>query len=106
MHKPPFMIRDPGRDGKSKMLCGIRSNEFAYDGDEAFLKSHVPGKPVKGKTIIYTLDEYRKAWTKNAPEMVVAGLVDTTEHRFQFTKPDLERVDATRKMPGHVGSWH
>ena len=25
--KPPFQIRDPGRDGKSKMLCGIKTNE-------------------------------------------------------------------------------
>ena len=107
VYKPPFQIRDPGRDGKSKMLCGIKDAEFACDStDAAFLTSHVLGKPVKGKQKIYTLDEYRKTWTKNAPEVVAAGKMDTTEHRSNYYTPDLSSIDATHKMPGHVGSWH
>jgi len=107
LSKPPFQIRDPGRDGKSKMLCGIRSNEYACDvADEDFLQSKVVGNPVKGKQTVYTLDMYRKTWTKNAPEIVAAGKLDTSEHRACFQAPDLSRVDAMRKMPGHVGSWH
>ncbi len=107
MHKPPFQIRDPGRDGKSKMLCSIKDHEFACDDATAdFVTSHVLGRPVKGKQKIYTIDEYRKTWTKNAPEIVQAGLTDTTEHLARFVKPDLSRVDAAHKMPGHVGSWH
>ena len=59
--KPPFQMRDPGRDGKSKMLCGIRSDEFACDrADEGYLRGHVLGKPVKGKQMIYTVDDYRR----------------------------------------------
>jgi len=105
--KPPFQIRDPGRDGKSKMLCGMKSHEFACDDQsEDFLKSHILGNPVKGKQKTYTLDEYRKTWTKNAPEVVAAGKMDTTEHRTSFITPDLSVIDATHKMPGHVGSWH
>jgi len=107
VHKPPFMIRDPGRDGKSKMLCGIKTNEFATDvEDPAFLSSHVLGNPVKDKQKVYTLDEYRKTWTKNAPEMVASGKLDTTEHRACYFTPDLMAIDASHKMPGHVGSWH
>jgi len=105
--KPPFQIRDPGRDGKSKMLCGLKNNEFACDESSPdFLANHVLGNPVKGKQTIYTLDDYRKTWTKNAPEMVAAGKLDTTEHRASYLTPDLSLIDATRKMPGHVGSWH
>jgi len=107
VHKPPFMIRDPGRDGKSKMLCGIKTNEFACEvANSDFLKSHVLGNPVKDKQKVYTLDEYRKTWTRNAPEMVTAGKLDTTEHRSNFVTPDLMSIDASHKMPGHVGSWH
>ena len=107
LNRPPFQIRDPGRDGKSKMLCGIKAGEFANDGaSDEFLKTHILGNPVKDKTKTYTLDEYRKTWTKNAPEMVRAGMLDTTEHRARFLTPDLDAIDATRKMPGHVGSWH
>jgi len=105
--KPPFMIRDPGRDGKSKMLCGIKSNEFACDdATDEFLKTHILGKPVKGKQKQYTLDAYRKAWTKNAPEIVASGKLDTTEHRANFVVPSLASIDPTYKMAGHVGSWH
>ena len=107
VYKPPFQIRDPGRDGKSKMLCGIKSQEFACDDqDQEFLTTHILGNPVQGKQKTYTLDQYRKTWTKNAPEMVAAGKLDTTEHRHNFVTPDLSSIDATRKMPGHVGSWH
>ena len=107
LQKPPFMIRDPGRDGKSKMLCSIKPNEFACEfTDPEFLKSHICGKPVKGKCVAYSIDEYRKTWTKNAPEIVASGKLDTTEHRTCFQTPDLSTIDATRKMPGHVGSWH
>jgi len=107
LYKPPFQIRDPGRDGKSKMLCSIKDNEFAVDSaDPAFLSSHVLGRPVKDKQKIYSIEEYRKTWTKNAPEIVAAGKLDTSEHKTAFFKPDLGLVDATRKMPGHVGSWH
>jgi len=105
--KPPFQIRDPGRDGKCKMLCGIRSNEFACDENSPdFLANHVLGNPVPGKQKVYTLDEYRKTWTKNSPEVVAAGKLDTTEHRGCYVTPDLSVIDATHKMPGHVGSWH
>lgn len=107
VYKPPFQIRDPGRDGKSKMLCGIQSNTFACDDEsDEFLKSHILGNPVKGKQKVYTLDEYRKTWTKNAPEVVTAGKLDTTEHRSCYVTPNLTVVDAAHKMPGHVGSWH
>lgn len=107
LYKPPFQIRDPGRDGKSKMLCSIKDQEFACDESDAeYMKSHVLGKPVKNKQKIYTVEDYRNTWTKNAPEMVAAGLLDTSEHRARFFKHDLGRVDAAHKMPGHVGSWH
>ena len=107
VYKPPFMIRDPGRDGKSKMLCGIKSNEFACGNQSHdFLNTHILGNPVKGKQKTYTLDACRKTWTKNAPELVAAGKLDTTEHRASFVTPNLLCLDATFKMPGHVGSWH
>ena len=61
---------------------------------------------VKDKQKVYTLDQYRQTWTKNAPEVVAAGKLDTTEHRACFKTPDLSVIDATHKMPGHVGSWH
>ena len=102
VHKPPFMIRDPGRDGKSKMLCGIRSNEFACDA----LTEHIIGNPIKGKQKTYTLEQYRNDWTRSAPEIVAAGKQDTTEHRTAYLTPDLGALDATFKMPGHIGSWH
>ena len=38
--------------------------------------------------------------------IIAAGLLDTTEHRANFKVPDLAAIDAVRKMPGHVGSWH
>ena len=105
--KPHFHFRDPGRDGKSKMLCGIKSNEFACDDSSPeYVTTHILGKPVKGKQRVYTIDEYRKTWTKNAPEIVAAGMVDSTEHRSCYVTPDLTMIDAVRKMPGHVGSWH
>lgn len=107
VYKPPFMIRDPGRDGKSKMLCSIKSNEFACDDSSPeYLGTHILGKPVKGKQKTYTLEQYRRDWTKNAPELVAAGKLDTTEHRVAFKEPDLKMIDATYKMAGHVGSWH
>ena len=107
VYKPPFMIRDPGCDGKSKMLCGIRSNEFACDeSNPEYLAAKVVGNPVKGKQKVYTLDAYRKTWTKNAPAIVAAGKLDTSEHRASFVTPNLKSIDATHKMPGHVGSWH
>jgi len=107
VHKPPFQIRDPGRDGKSKMLCSIKSNEFACDNtDGEYLKSHILGRPVPGKQKVYTVDEYRKTWTKNNPEVVAAGKLDTSEHKACYVTPNLSAVDATRKMAGHVGSWH
>jgi len=105
--KPPFQIRDPGRDGKSKMLCGIKSYEFACDeASDSYLTRHVLGNPVPGKQKVYTIDEYRKTWTKNAPEVVAAGKLDTTENRACYKTPDMSLLDATFKMPGHVGSWH
>ena len=106
-YKPPFQIRDPGTSGKSKMLCSIKDGEFACDDDSLeHIRTHVLGKPVKDKQKVYTIEEYRKTWTKSAPEMVEAGLLDTSEHRARYQTPDLGRVDATRKMAGHVGSWH
>ena len=107
VYKPPFQIRDPGRDGKSKMLCGIKSNEFACDGgSDSYLTEHVLGKPVPGKQKVYTLDEYRRKWTKSAPEIVAAGMQDTSEHRAMYVTPDLQTIDPPHKSPGHVGSWH
>lgn len=107
MSKPPFQIRDPGRDGKSKMFCTVKSNEFACDDStEEYLTSHVLGKPVKDKQKIYTVGTYRAAWTKSKPEIVASGMTDTSEHRHAFVVPNLAQIDATRKMPGHVGSWH
>ena len=107
VYKPPFMIRDPGRDGKSKMLCGLRSNEFACDdSSHEYLTQHILGNPVKGKQKTYTLEQYRRDWTKSAPELVAAGKLDTTEHRAAYLTPNLSSIDATHKMPGHVGSWH
>ena len=106
-NRPPFQIREPGRDGKCKMLCGIKSNEFACeDTSPEYLTQHILGKPVKGKQTVYTLEKYRKAWTNSPPEIIAAGLLDTTEHRANFKVPDLTAIDAVRKMPGHVGSWH
>ena len=61
---------------------------------------------VKGKQTVYTLDKYRKAWTNSPQEIIDAGLLDTTEHRSNYKVPDLSVIDAVRKMPGHVGSWH
>lgn len=137
MSKPPFQIRDPGRDGKSKMLCTVKSNECALaralrhwrpsppsfatdafcaghirgrfacdDSSEEYLTSHVLGKPVKDKQKVYTVGTYRAAWTKSKPEIVASGMTDTSEHRHAFVVPNLAQIDATRKMPGHVGSWH
>lgn len=61
LQKPPFQIRDPGRDGKSKMLCGIRAEEFGCDTrDASYLESHVLGQPVPNKQKVYTVAEYRR----------------------------------------------
>jgi len=107
VYKPPFQFRDPGRDGKSKMLCGIRSDEFACDRDDPeYLQGHVLGNPVPNKQKVYTIDAYRKKWTKSAPEIVAAGAMVTSEHRSAYTKPDLNKLDAGMLRPGHVGSWH
>jgi len=107
LYKPPFQIRDPGRDGKSKMLCSIKNNEFACAvADPDYIKTHVLGRPVKDKCKPYTIDEYRKTWTKSAPEIVASGMTDTSEHKARFKAHDLSRIDAAHKMPGHVGSWH
>jgi hypothetical protein len=104
-YKPPFQIRDPGRDGKSKMLCTVKSNEFACD-DPVYNSTQIIGRPVKGKQNTYTVESYRNTWTKSPPEIVAAGLCDTSTYKACFTVPDLSKVDATRKMAGHVGSWH
>ena len=105
--KPPFQIRDPGRDGKSKMLCGIRSEEFGCERDDAtYLTTHVLGNPVPNKQKAYTLSEYRAKWTKSAPEIVAAGAQDTSEHRTAYQTPDLNKLDPGKLRPGHVGSWH
>ena len=107
IYKPPFQMRDPGRDGKSKMLCGIKKDEFACDRDDLeHMTAHVLGKPVPGKCKIYNLEEYRRKWTKSAPEIVAAGMQDTSEHRSMFQPHDLKVIDPTHKMAGHVGSWH
>jgi len=107
LNKPPFQIRDPGREGKSKMLCGIRSDEFACDrDDEGYLHGHVLGNPVPNKQIVHTVAEYRRKWTKSAPEIVAAGLLDTSEHLAAYTAPDLRKLEAGMLRPGHVGTWH
>ena len=85
--KPFFQLRDPGRDGVAKMMCGIRAGEFACDRtDDDYMNNHVFGFPVPGKQKQYSLAEYRSRWTKSTPEVVAAGMVDTTEHRFNFKK--------------------
>ena len=105
--KPPFQIRDPGRDGKSKMLCGIRSEEFGCTRDDPeYLDGHIVGNPIPNKQTVYTVGEYRRKWTKSAPEIVAAGAQDTSEHRAAFGTPDLSRVESGFLRPGHVGTWH
>ena len=48
--KPFFQIRDPSRDGKAKMLCTIKADEFGWTGtDEAHLTQHALGIPVPNK---------------------------------------------------------
>lgn len=107
LNKPPFQIRDPGRDGKSKMLCGIRPQEFGCERTDAdYLHGHVLGNPVPNKQNVYTVDEYRRKWTKSAPEVVAAGLLDTSEHRAAYATPDLHKLEAGMLRPGHVGTWH
>jgi hypothetical protein len=68
--------------------------------------TQIIGRPVKGKQNTYTVESYRNTWTKSPPEIVAAGLCDTSTYKACFTVPDLSKVDATRKMAGHVGSWH
>lgn len=85
VYKPAFQVRDPGRDGTAKMMCTVKADEFACDREDAdYLDSHVFGFPVPGKQKPYTLSEYRSRWTKSAPEVAAAGMVDTTEHRRNF----------------------
>ena len=85
VYKPAFQVRDPGRDGTAKMMCTVKADEFACDrADDEYLNTHIFGFPVPGKSKQYTLAEYRKRWTKSTPEVVAAGLTDTSEHRTQF----------------------
>jgi len=105
--KPPFQIRDPGRDGKSKMLCGIRDDEYGCTRDDPdYLDGHVLGNPVPNKQTVYTVGEYRRKWTKTDPAIIEAGLQDTSEYRASYKAPDHKKLDATRMLPGHVGTWH
>lgn len=107
IYKPPFQMREPGRDGKSKMLCGIKKDEFACErDDEDYVKSHILGRPIPGKQHIYTLDEYRRNWTKSAPHIVAADAVIKSEHRDSYKWNDLSGLEGGRFMAGHVGSWH
>jgi len=107
LHKPPFQMRDPGRDGKSKMLCGIRPQEFACERDDTeYVQGHVLGNPVPNKQNVYTIDEYRRKWTKSAPEVVAAGMLDTSEHRAAYVPLNLHKLEAGMLRPGHVGTWH
>merc|ERR1712146_580175 len=70
--------------------------EFACDRtDEAYLNSHILGNPVANKQRAYTVDEYRRKWTKSAPEIVAAGAQDTSEHRTAYKTPDLRKLDPT-----------
>ena len=85
VYKPAFQVRDPGRDGTAKMMCTVKADEFACDrADDEYLNTHIFGFPVPGKSKQYTLAKYRKRWTKSTPEVVAAGLTDTSEHRTQF----------------------
>jgi len=87
LDKPAFQVRDPGRDGTAKMMCTVKADEFACDRNDAdYLDHHVFGFPVPGKQKPYTLSEYRSRWTKSTPEVVAAGLCDTSEHRASFKK--------------------
>jgi len=87
LYKPAFQVRDPGRDGVSKMMCTVKADEFACDRMDAdYLDNHIFGFPVPGKQKPYTLNEYRARWTKSTPEVVAAGMVDTTEHRKSFVR--------------------
>lgn len=80
-------MRDPGRDGISKMMCTVKAEEFGCDrDDDEYLDNHVFGFPVPGKCKQYTLREYRERWTQSTPEVRAAGKVDTTEHRANFIK--------------------
>ena len=57
----------------------------------------------RGKRCVGARD---RKWTKSAPEVVAAGLQDTSEHRACYATPDLRKLDASMLRPGHVGSWH
>jgi len=104
--KPAFQMRDPARDSKSKMLCQIKSDEFGcLRADDDYMNGHVLGFPYKGKQKVYTLDEYRCRWTKNAAEVRDAGQLPCSEHRGCFQHFEVG-ADATLKRPTHVGSWH
>jgi len=107
LSKPSFQMRDPGRDGTSKMLCGIKSYEFACARDDAeYLNGHILGNPVPNKQNTYTLDEYRRRWTKSASDVVAAGAMSISEHRMAYSKPEHHQSDRGVLRPGHVGSWH
>ena len=82
--KPFFQLRDPGRDGVAKMMCGIRAGEFACDRTDDHVTTHVVGKTVAGKQKQYTLQAYRERWTKWPEDVKAAGLVDMSEHRARF----------------------
>jgi hypothetical protein len=83
--KCDFQLRNPSRDSKSKMLCTIKSDEFGCDRkDEQYLKGHILGFPVLGKQKMYTLEEYRNRWTKNAPDIKAAGVVPQSEYRRAY----------------------
>lgn len=105
--KCDFQLRNPSHDTKSKMLCTIKSDEFGCDRkDEQYLKGHVLGFPVPGKQKVYTLDEYRNRWTKNAPDIKAAGVVPQSEYRHAYRDRKDQSTDSVLTRPGHTGAWH
>jgi len=85
--KPAFQVRDPGRDGISKMMCTVKAEEYGCRrDDDEYLDGHVFGFPVPGKCKQYTLREYRERWTQSTPEVRAAGKVDMSTHRADFVK--------------------
>lgn len=105
--KPHFQLRDPARDSKAKMLCSIKRDEYGWVGqDERHIKEHVFGFPVANKQKGYTLDEYRRRWTRSAPEIAAAGAIPCSEQRAKFIHHDMREVEDTKRRPGHIGTWH
>jgi len=107
LNKPVFQMRDPARDSKSKMLCQIKTDEFACErGDAAYTSGHILGNPVPNKQIQYNLDEYRARWTQNDPAVKAAGQLPCSEHRGRYQDFNKGMVEVTVKAPGHIGCWH